>query len=60
MMKPFPNLNEIYSIVQQEEKSWEISADLSPKKAMSFSIKDFNINTLKTHRSLIKKMLEGH
>lgn len=45
MMKLFPNLNGIYSIVQQEEKRRKISTNLNPNSAMAFNIKDSNKNT---------------
>lgn len=44
MMKPFPSLNEVYSIMQREEKRREISSDLCPNRAMTFGIKDYDRN----------------
>ncbi|XP_057962087.1 uncharacterized protein LOC131153652 [Malania oleifera] len=40
LIKPFPNLNEVYSIIQQEEKRREISSDPSPTEPLALLVKD--------------------
>lgn len=42
MMKPFPNLNEVFSIIQQKENYREISIDFVKKKIMAFNIRKIN------------------
>ncbi|XP_057976036.1 uncharacterized protein LOC131163461 [Malania oleifera] len=40
LIKPFPNLNEVYSIIQQEEKRREISFDPSLIEPLALLVKD--------------------
>ena len=40
LIKPFPNLNEVYSIIQQEEKWRKISSDEPNNEALALLVKD--------------------
>ena len=42
LIKPFPSLNEVYSIIQQEEKRREIYSDAPSTEALALLAKDAN------------------
>ncbi|XP_057981103.1 uncharacterized protein LOC131166526 [Malania oleifera] len=47
LIKPFPSLNEVYSIIQQEEKRWEISTNSLGNDSMAMVSKGFFSKTKK-------------
>lgn len=42
LIKPFPSLNEVYSIIQKKEKHKDISADISNLEAIALMVREPN------------------
>lgn len=42
MMRSFPSMNEVFFIIQQEEKQREVSIEFTSNRAMAFSIRETN------------------